>query len=317
MMDARELALHAYYYGTYPLRTRYRDRLESGGQAPLCVLFYHRVADTHPNGWSISNGEFESQMRWLKQNVDLVSLAEIQSRMRSGRNDRVAVAVTFDDGYAENCQRAIPFLLAHEIPMTYFVALDFVVHDRPFPHDVQTGTTLAVNTPQQLREMAEAGIEIGAHTRTHCDVGAINRNETMIDEIVTATDELGTLIDRPIRYFAFPYGQTKNLSAAAVHLAKANGMLGVCSAYGAYNFPGNDPFHIQRFHADPEFIRLKNWVTIDRRKMRHGRGFQFPETAVRVADLADLPELDEPSHSGVAPLAHTWKSNEATGSEAL
>lgn len=288
-MNAREMALRAYYYSTYPMRRCYRARLEAAGQAPLCVLFYHRVADEHPNGWSISNREFQRQMLWLKQNVDVVSLEEIQTRMSSGRNDRLAVAVTFDDGYAENCDQAIPFLLEHEIPMTYFVALDFVTHNRPFPHDVEQGIQLTTNTPQQIREMADAGIEIGAHTRNHCDVGAIDDPCTMVDEIVIASDELSALANRPIRYFAFPYGQKHNLSAAAVHLAKQRGMLGVCSAYGAYNFPGNDPFHVQRFHADPEFIRLKNWVTIDRRKMHHGRGFSFPETAVKITDVETAP----------------------------
>ncbi|WP_182871009.1 polysaccharide deacetylase family protein [Rhodopirellula sp. JC639] len=286
MKKAREMALNAYYYGTLPTRRWYRRRLEAEGQAPLCVLFYHRVADSHPNGWTIGNRQFQRQMRWLKRNADVVSLQEIQTRMRRGRNDRLAVAVTFDDGYAENCEQAIPFLIEHEIPMTYFVALDFVVHDRPFPHDVDRGIALPVNTPDQLRQMAASGIEIGAHTRTHCDVGAIADAATMVDEIVTATEELGRLVDQPIRYFAFPYGQTNNLSAAAVHLAGEQGLSGVCTAYGAYNFPGDDPFHIQRFHADPEFIRLKNWVTIDRRKVGFGRGYTFPETDVKVADVA-------------------------------
>jgi peptidoglycan/xylan/chitin deacetylase (PgdA/CDA1 family) len=258
--------------------------MANNGQAPLCVLFYHRVADTHPNGWSITNRRFEQQMHWLKQNADVVSLLEIQRRMREGQNDRVAVAITFDDGYAENCQRAIPFLLDHEIPVTYFVALDAVVNDQAFPHDVEAGVRLQPNSPEQIREMAAAGVEIGAHTRHHCDVGAIEDAETMVDEIVAATDELSALAESPVRYFAFPYGQTQNLSAAAAQLVKQQGMLGVCSAYGAYNLPGDDPFHIQRIHGDPQFIRLKNWLTIDQRKLRVGRGFNFPETAVSFAD---------------------------------
>ncbi len=284
-MDARELALHAYYHGTYPLRTRYRSRIAVDGKAPLCVLFYHRVSDTHPNGWSITNCEFERQVRWLKQNVDVVSLEEIQNRMREGRNDRVAVAITFDDGYAENCERAIPFLLAHEIPFTYFVSLDFIVNQRPFPQDVAAGIPLTPNTPQQICQMAAAGVEIGAHTRNHCDVGAIDNAETMIDEIVTASHEISSMIQRPVRYFAFPYGKPENLSEAAAHLARQSGMLGVCSAYGAYNLPGDDPFHLQRIHGDPQLIRLKNWVTVDRRKMKRGRGFEFPQTAVTIADV--------------------------------
>ena len=41
----------------------------------------------------------------------------------------------------------------------------------------------------------------------------------------------------------------------------------VCSAYGDYNFPGDDPFHIRRIHVD-DMLRLKNWGTIDPRRLR-------------------------------------------------
>ena len=46
---------------------------------------------------------------------------------------------------------------------------------------------------------------------------------------------------------------------------------GVCSAYGGYNFPGDDAFHLQRYHADPSLLRLKNWLTVDRRWVNRPR----------------------------------------------
>jgi hypothetical protein len=81
-------------------------------------------------------------------------------------------------------------------------------------------------------------------------------------------------IGRDVRYFAFPYGQHANLSAAAFRVAYQVGFAGVCSAYGGYNFPGDDAFHLRRFHADPEFIRFKNWLTVDPRKLRGQRDFE-------------------------------------------
>ena len=56
---------------------------------------------------------------------------------------------------------------------------------------------------------------------------------------------------REVRYFAFPYGLPENMSTEAFRIARGAGYRGVCSAYGGYNFPGDDPFHIRRFHADP------------------------------------------------------------------
>jgi hypothetical protein len=42
----------------------------------------------------------------------------------------------------------------------------------------------------------------------------------------------------------------------------------VCSAYGGYNRPGDDPFHIHRIHADPRWSRFCNWMTADRNARR-------------------------------------------------
>ncbi|MEM6473621.1 MAG: polysaccharide deacetylase family protein [Planctomycetota bacterium] len=280
-MNYRTIAQHVYYRGSLPLRVFHRYRSARRGTAPLGVLFYHRIADTEPNAWTMSNKEFQRQMIWLKNHVDVVSLSELQSRLAIGRNDRMAIAVTFDDGYAENCDQAIPFLVEHCIPATYFVSLDYVKLGKPFPHDAAAGKPLPPNTPHQIRGISAAGIEIGAHTRTHCDVGALTDFDVMEDELLSATDELAEMADQSIRYFAFPYGLPQNLSRAAAELLKEYGLAGVCSAFGAYNLPGQDPFHLRRFHADPEFVRFLNWVTIDPRKQSLYRDFEIPESEIR------------------------------------
>jgi hypothetical protein len=92
-------------------------------------------------------------------------------------------------------------------------------------------------------------------------------------EIAGCKCELEDAIHRPIRFFAFPYGLHENLSTQAFRVAREAGFEGVCSAYGGYNFPGDDAFHLRRFHADPEFVRFKNWLTIDPRKLRKHRDF--------------------------------------------
>jgi hypothetical protein len=51
-----------------------------------------------------------------------------------------------------------------------------------------------------------------------------------------------------------------------MQIAKAAGYEAVCSAFGGYNFPGGDAFHLRRIHADEGMIRLKNRVTVDPRQ---------------------------------------------------
>src|SRR5208283_1899681 len=109
------------------------------------------------------------QVGWLQRTFELISLEEVQRRLRSGINDRPAVHITFDDGYADNCQTAIPWLIKERIPCTYFVTVQNVLEGRPFGHDLTCGADLAPNSLAEIRAMADAGIEIGAHTYSHAD----------------------------------------------------------------------------------------------------------------------------------------------------
>lgn len=265
MNPLRRSAFSAYYYATMPYRSATLKKQAAQGNAPISVLFYHRVADTHPNGWTITRDGFAQQMEWLQNNSDLISIEEVQRRMVEG-NPRRATCITFDDGYAENCAFAIPLLVEAGIPVTYFVSLEPIKTGCAFPHDKELGQPLEVNTIDQLRAMVDAGVEIGAHTSTHPDMGKVTDQDVLRAEVVDATLELGDLVGQPIRYFAFPFGQESNLNAEAARLAADEaGIQAVCSAFGAYNLPGNDPFHIRRVHGDPEFTRWRNWVSVDQR----------------------------------------------------
>jgi peptidoglycan/xylan/chitin deacetylase (PgdA/CDA1 family) len=266
--------LGAYYYATLPARCWSNGQAIRGGNAPVMIIYYHRVADHTPNGWTISNSQFRRQINWLAANFDLVSLDEAQRRVREG-NSRAAVSITFDDGYAENCEQALPLLISRRIPCTYFVTSQYVLTSTPFPHDVAEGRPLRPNTIEQLGALTAAGIEIGGHTRTHADLGKLANEVQLRDEIVGGRDDLEQALGIKIRHFAFPYGLHNNLNAAAFRIAEEMGFAGVCSAYGGYNLPGDDAFHLQRIHADPEFVRLKNWLTVDPRKVRRTERFSY------------------------------------------
>lgn len=282
---ARAALLHLYYGSTLPYRCWQAEARARRGAAPIMVLYYHRVAEDRANSWTMKPEMFARQMRWLKQHFDMISLEEAQQRIRSGENHRAAVSITFDDGYADNCNEAIPLLIRERIPCTYFVSTHYVMNNAPFPHDVAQGNRFAPNTMDQLRCMSAAGIEIAAHTRNHADLGQIRNASWLRDEIVTSGEELQSALGAPVRYFAFPYGMPANMSAEAFHLALDAGYDAVCSAYGGYNFPGDDAFHLQRIHGDDLFIRLKNHLTLDPRKLRRPYRYDY-----RLPELARAPQ---------------------------
>jgi peptidoglycan/xylan/chitin deacetylase (PgdA/CDA1 family) len=274
MQAWKRVLLSAYVAGSMPYRRWAARQAADSGRAPIVVLFYHRVADDRPNPWTISCRQFDWQIEWLRSNLEIISLAEAQRRMRSGDSRRAAACLTFDDGYADNCLHALPLLVKERIPCTYFVASSYVLEGKPFPHDLERGEPHPPNTLEQLRSLAAAGVEIGAHTRTHPDLGRIQDDQRLYDEVIVSARELSAAVGRPLRYFAFPFGQRRHLNRAAFRLARDHGFAGVCSAYGGYNLPGDDAFHLQRVHADPEPARFLNWLTIDPRKRRVPR-FDF------------------------------------------
>ncbi len=262
--------LGLYYLATLPQRRHAASRRCLQSQVPMIVLFYHRVADKHPNGWTISTTRFRAQIEWLRHRFEIVSLETAQQRIEMGANDRPTVCITFDDGYADNCQMAIPWLLAEKIPFTYFVSTLYMQLGKPFPHDVARGRPLPPNTIEQLRDMATAGVEIGAHTRSHADLGAVHDKRKLADEIIGSREDLEDVLGQAVQYFAFPYGMPKNLSTAAFRLAYEASFRGVCSAYGGYNGPAGDSFHLRRIHGYPEWSRFCNWLTLDPRKLSIG-----------------------------------------------
>ena len=263
----KRAALPAYYAATGPLRKAMLSWLVARGRAPIVVVAYHRVADDAATEWTIATHVFRRQVAWLKRHFDLVSLQEAQRRVAAQTNHTPTVSITFDDGYADNCRVALPLLLRERIAFTYFVTSSAILEGQCFAHDQALGLRLQPNTLEQVRQLVAEGVEIGAHTRTHADLGRLHDPRELYDEVVSSRDELQTALGCQIRYFAFPFGQRANLSRAAFALAAQSSYEGVVSAYGGYNFPGDDPFHLQRPCVDGPDLKLKNAATLDPYKL--------------------------------------------------
>lgn len=259
-------------------RQRSLNAMRRVGQVPVGILFYHRIADTHLNPWTMSCRDFARQLDWLQRHFDIVDLAEAQRRLRAGVCNQPTVCITFDDGYAENADFAIAELVRRGLPATYFVSTEFVRTGASFPHDLAAGTALPPNTIAQLREFSEQGIEIAAHTRTHPDMGELHDVARIEAEIYGSVRDLENWLGQQVRYFAFPFGQLRNFTQPAIDAVARAGLSGFCSAYGDWNWPSDHSFHLRRIHADPGLERLKNWLTYDSRKLHQRVAFPFDDS---------------------------------------
>lgn len=95
-----------------------------GRRARLSVLFFHRVlAAPDPLApWEPTAERFDTIVRWVKAQFNVLDLAEAAQRLHEGRLPAAAAAITFDDGYRDNHELALPVLQRHAVPATFFVA---------------------------------------------------------------------------------------------------------------------------------------------------------------------------------------------------
>lgn len=91
-------------------------------------MIYHRVlADTDPLlPDEMTASTFDWQMRLLHHNFNVLPLSEAIEKLKTGTLPARAACVTFDDGYADNADIALPILQRWSIPTTFFVSTGFL-----------------------------------------------------------------------------------------------------------------------------------------------------------------------------------------------
>jgi peptidoglycan/xylan/chitin deacetylase (PgdA/CDA1 family) len=98
------------------------------GRPALIVLTYHRVLPA-PDPMLTAEpdaGLFEAQMTFLARYMVVLPLVEALRRLEAGTLPRRAIAITFDDGYANNAQVALPILRRLGLPATFFIATGYL-----------------------------------------------------------------------------------------------------------------------------------------------------------------------------------------------
>src|ERR1700759_3055747 len=100
-----------------------RNVYPQNSKCNIIVLMYHRVDKVDTNPWSIcvSPENFEKQIRFLKQNFNIITVDELVIQLRSNTINQNAVCITFDDGYADNYIHAKPVLEKYNCPATFFI----------------------------------------------------------------------------------------------------------------------------------------------------------------------------------------------------
>ncbi len=181
----------------------------------LAILNYHNVA-TAPVGMGlprlyVTPDQFERQLWWLKRLGFIgVTLSEGMQRLRTGDSARF-VALTFDDGYADNVKNAAPILKQYGFGATCFIVSGHIGSYNRWDSDLLGGQKPLMTEPE-IRVWVDAGFEIGSHTCTHRDLTTLPGAEVM-KEMVDSREALERLLGIPIAAFCYPYGRLNTETA--------------------------------------------------------------------------------------------------------
>ncbi len=112
----------------------YAKRLLGHLSSRALILLYHSVAETKADPWSLSVSphHFAEHLDVLSRSVRVMRLEDIVRSLSSASLPRRAVAVTFDDGYANNLYNAKPLLERFQVPATVFLTTGHMTDQREF-----------------------------------------------------------------------------------------------------------------------------------------------------------------------------------------
>jgi peptidoglycan/xylan/chitin deacetylase (PgdA/CDA1 family) len=172
------------------------------------ILTYHSIDDSG-SVISIDQRTFMAHARWLAANVAVVPLAELRTT-----EHQHAVAITFDDGFQNFADAALPVLREHALPATVFVATGCVGLTNEWAIGAKpTVPQLPLMNWDTLGRITDHDITIGSHTRTHPDLRQV-RGERLQAEIVGAAVEIARRLGTRPAALAYPYGEYDDAALA-------------------------------------------------------------------------------------------------------
>ena len=205
------------------------------------VLTYHSIDDSG-SPISVDRASFERHLDWLGSGeVQVIPL----ETMVAGGGGAAAVALTFDDGFANLADGPMAAVAARGLPATVFVVTGHVGRTNAWGgRDDPRVPTLPLLDWPALGALAEAGVTIGAHTRTHPRLPDLTATQ-VDDELESSATRVERELGRRPTQFAYPFGA---LSPMVVERARLQYRLAVTTDHRPMN-PAEDRLLIPRLDA--------------------------------------------------------------------
>ena len=217
------------------------------------ILLYHHVSSSTPASTSISPEAFKSHMEYLDAHHTVVSLQDVVSAIQHNTTlPENAVAITFDDGYANILDNAHPILADLGFPYTVFIN----------PDEIGVGPKQL--TWEQVIAMHNDGVVFANHTLDHLHM--LNGEQAMGERawlekvwqnVESAEKKIEDKLDISLKYLAYPFGE---YNTALANKLKSEGYIGFGQHSGAVG-PSSDMQALPRFPAAGPYANLATLKT--------------------------------------------------------
>lgn len=162
------------------------------------ILTYHSI-DNSGSVISMPPTTFRRHMHFLAAaGIPVVPLDQVLTQSGS-------VAITFDDGFANLIDHAIPVLAGHNFPATIFLVSSYCGGQNNWPgQSYDKASVLPLMSWEQAAALPHA-ITLGAHTVNHPDLTRLTADECE-RELRECQNQIQQRLGRPARWLAYPYG---------------------------------------------------------------------------------------------------------------
>jgi peptidoglycan/xylan/chitin deacetylase (PgdA/CDA1 family) len=208
------------------------------------ILMYHHICadDVTPRSrYEVTARVFRKHMEYLvAHGFHTPHLADIaQGRVPSP--GRKSIMVTFDDGYMDVYDNALPILKELGLTAVLFIVTDFSRSKNWWDKGVD-GSGMELLSKHHIAEMAGAGIEFGTHTFSHAHLPSLE-DQQLSDELTNSLTALQKIVTIQPAAIAYPYGSiTERVKA---YTRKAGYALGFAAHSGPLRYSA-DPYEIRR-----------------------------------------------------------------------
>jgi len=209
------------------------------------ILTYHSI-DASGSAVSIDAATFRRHVRWLATSGLKITTVD---RLLASPPETEAIALTFDDGFVNFAEHAWPLLREHGWPVTLFVVTDYVGETNAWNKSGNGIPRLPLLDWTELGRLAEEGVTLGSHSRTHPDLRTC-ATARLGAEVAGAAAHIAAETGQHPTLFAYPYGawdhSVRSAVGAVYRCGCTTALRPVRDAEDALSLPRLDAYYLRR-----------------------------------------------------------------------